>query len=137
MEHVRSHSGFDAQSTIDALAVHLWQSRHHEVHAYEVKVSRSDLRRELANDCDKSAIWREWVEYFWIVAPAEVAHGVELPVSWGLMVPTSIGLRVARSATRLQPKPDGYMPAADLPRSLVASMLRSAAKQASPSVMHA
>ena len=56
MEHVRSHSGFDARSTIDGLAMHLWQSRKHEVHAFEVKVSRSDFRRELADDRAKSAI---------------------------------------------------------------------------------
>lgn len=130
MEKVRDQAGAWANRTIDALALHLWPSRHHEVHAYEVKVSRADFRRELAGDMAKSEPWTAWVEYFWIVAPAGVVPRTELPAMWGLLETSGVGLRVAKSAKRLRERPLGYMPSPDLPRSIVAAMLRSAARLA-------
>lgn len=128
MEHVRSSAGMDCLATIDALAMHLWRSRHHEVHAYEVKVSRGDFRRELADEQAKSAIWRAWVDHFWIVAPASVVPLDELPDRWGLLETRGTGLAVRRPARRLQPRPAGYMAAPDLPRDVVAPMLRAAVR---------
>jgi hypothetical protein len=130
MEHVRSHSGFDAQSTIDALAIHLWRSKQHEVHAFEVKVSRADFRRELAEERAKSAIWREWVEFFWIVAPDNVVPKDELPEEFGLLVTWRDGLRVVKQAPRLREKPQGWLPCEPIPRPIVASLLRAAVKTA-------
>jgi hypothetical protein len=130
MEHVRDAAGFFAGTTIDALAMHLWPSRNHEAHAFEVKVSRADFRRELADDCSKSLPWRSWVEFFWITAPADVVPLEELPERWGLLVPHGKALRVAKPAVRMRPRPAGYLPAADLPRSLVAAMLRAQVRNA-------
>lgn len=126
MEHVADQTGW-ANRRIDGLAVHLWQSRNHEVHAYEVKVSRGDFRRELA-DLSKSGVWTAWVEYFWIVAPHGVLTKADIPDEWGLLVTRGAGLAVAKRAPRLRPKPAGYSPAPDLPRSVVAAMLRQAAR---------
>lgn len=84
LEHVRDAAGFDATRTIDALALHLWPSRGHEMHAFEVKVSRSDWRRELANPA-KADGWCRLVDRFWIVAPRGVVPHEEVPASWGLL----------------------------------------------------
>jgi hypothetical protein len=130
MEHVRDAAGFDAGTTIDALALHLWPSRNHVAHAYEVKVSRADFRRELANEQVKSLPWRSWVDYFWIVAPVGVVPLDELPAGWGLLVTHGRVLTTARRATRLRPKPAGYLPASDLPRGLVVAMLRAQVRNA-------
>lgn len=123
MEHVRDCGGF-ANRTIDALALHYWPSRNHEVHAFEVKVTRADFRRELA-DPSKAAAWTDWVEYFWLVAPAGVIPVEEVPREWGLLVTHGEGLRKVRQAHRLREKPAGYLPAPDLPRTVVAAMLRA------------
>lgn len=48
LAHVRNAAGFDANRTFDAVAVNLWPSRGLSIHVYEVKVSRSDWKRELA-----------------------------------------------------------------------------------------
>jgi hypothetical protein len=130
MEHVRDAAGFDARTTIDALAVHQWPSTGHEVHAYEVKVSRSDFRRELADDCAKSLPWRSWVDYFWIVAPRGIVPVEELPDGWGLLVTHGAALAKARQARRLTPPQHGYLPREPLPRGLVAAMLRAASRTA-------
>jgi hypothetical protein len=130
MEHVADQTGF-ANRRIDGMAVHLWRSRHHEVHAFEVKVSRGDFRRELA-DMSKSEVWTSWVEHFWIVAPHGVLTKADIPDQWGLLVTRGSGLAVAKRAPRLRPKPAGYLPAGDLPRSVVAAMLRQAARLPAP-----
>lgn len=131
MEHVRDRAGAFCNTTIDALALHLWPSRHHEVHAYEVKCSRADFRRELADGLAKSLPWRSWVEFFWIVAPKDVVPLTELPKEWGLLVPHATALRVAKPAVRLRSKPYGYNVAEpDIPRTLVASMLRAQVRNA-------
>jgi len=130
MEHVGNQPAW-ADRTIDALAIHLWPSRQHEVHAYEVKVSRADFRREVAEDCGKSACWREWVEFFWIVAPAGVVPLEELPADWGLLETSGATLRIKRRATRLRDKPSGYMPGEPIPRGMVSAMLRAQVRTAS------
>jgi hypothetical protein len=131
MEHVKDRAGHFHRATIDALAVHLWPSSGNLVHAYEVKVSRADFRRELADGCAKSEPWTCWVDLFWIVAPAGVVPIEELPPRWGLLETRGPGLAVRRQARALRPAPAPGEPRSDLPRSLVASMLRSAARTAS------
>ena len=129
MEHVRDGAGF-AGSTIDALAMHAWWSRQHELHAYEIKTSTADFRRELRDGCAKSASWRSLVDYFWIVAPAELVGIVEeLPEDWGLLVTKGAGLERIRQASRLTVRPAGFEAGADLPRPIVAAMLRAQIRQ--------
>lgn len=87
VQHVRDASGFDAKRTIDAIALGLWPSRGHELHAFEVKVTRADWRREL-KDPSKAESFIRRVDRFWMVAPRGVIPKDELPVGWGLLEPT-------------------------------------------------
>ena len=120
-----------AARTIDALAMHQWPSRNHETHAFEVKISRADFRKELEHDCAKSAYWRGWCDYFWIVAPRDVVPKAELPEGWGLLQPVAFEntgkfvLRASRGAKRLRPKPQWGQGGEPLPRGLVSALLRS------------
>jgi hypothetical protein len=45
---VRSAAGFDARRTCDFVAMDLWPSKGLHLHGHEIKVSRSDWLRELA-----------------------------------------------------------------------------------------
>lgn len=121
LEHVRDAAGFSAQRTIDALALHLWPSRGHELHAFEVKVSRSDWRRELAAP-EKADGWCAVVDRFWVVAPRGVVPPEEIPATWGLLETRGSGLSATVPAPLLRPKAD--RPLTD--RSLLACMLRAA-----------
>lgn len=124
LEHVRSNAGFTRPGktrTIDALAVHLWESRGHDVHAYEVKVSRADFRTELSKP-EKADTWCAIADYFWIVAPRGIVPKEELPASWGLIETHGDGLRVTVQAKRLRDVKD--RPA--LTRGQVVAMLRAA-----------
>jgi hypothetical protein len=84
IEHVRNAAGFNASRTLDAMALHLWPSRGMELHGYEVKVSRSDFRRELADPAKMDA-FANILDRFWIVAPRGVVPAEEIPASWGLL----------------------------------------------------
>jgi hypothetical protein len=84
LTHVRNAAGFDANRTIDAIAVSLWPSRGLVIDAFEVKVSRADWQRELA-DPKKAGDICQIVDRFWIVAPAGVVRAGELPPTWGLI----------------------------------------------------
>lgn len=133
MEHVRNAAGFHAGVTIDALALHLWPSSKHVLHAFEVKVSRSDWRRELAAP-HKSAPWLAAADFFTVVAAPGVVKDGELPQGWGLLEPHGRLLKVVAKPTQLSPAATydgfGYAQQAALERTLVAAMLRSAARTA-------
>lgn len=81
---VRNAAGFSANRTFDAIAVNLWPSRGLTIHVFEVKVSRSDWRRELAKP-DKAEDACKVADFFWIVAPAGCVQDGELPPGWGLI----------------------------------------------------
>lgn len=96
LEEVRNAPGFDATRSLDALAVHLWPSRGHEIHGYEIKCSRSDWLREL-KDPHKAEAFAGWCDRFWIVAAPGIVRD-ELPIAWGLLEPKGSALRVVRQA---------------------------------------
>jgi hypothetical protein len=58
LEKVRDAPGFDARRTADAMALGLWHNRGCELHGFEIKVSRADWRRELA-ELAKADGWRD------------------------------------------------------------------------------
>lgn len=62
------------------------------VHGFEVKVSRSDWLRELA-DADKAEAWSRYCHHWWLVAPREVVRPGELPDGWGHLAPAGNRLR--------------------------------------------
>jgi len=119
VEKVRDAAGFDAKRTADALALSLWQSRGCELHGFEVKVSRGDWRRELA-DPAKADGWCAIVDRWWIVAPRGVVPRDELPSTWGLLETGARGLTVTVQAPLLR---ETRLP---LERNLLVPVLRAA-----------
>jgi len=101
IEHVRDAPGFDAQRTADALALSLWTSRGNELHGFEVKISRADWRREIAQPA-KAEGWCAVVDRWWVVAPRGVVPRDELPATWGLMETGARGLTITKQAPLLQ-----------------------------------
>lgn len=101
IEKVRDAPGFDAKRTADAMALGLWQSRGCELHGFEIKVSRADWRRELA-DPAKADDWCAIVDRWWIAAPRGIVPRDELPSTWGLLETGARGLTVTVPAPLLQ-----------------------------------
>lgn len=126
LAQVRNAAGFDASRTFDTVVMDLWPSRGLTLHIHEIKVSRSDWQRELANPA-KAEDACKIADRFSIVAPKGCVKPGELPPTWGLIEVHGDGtddkpwrLRTKTSAPLLHDK--GARP---LPRGLVVGMLRA------------
>jgi hypothetical protein len=92
----------------------------HPLQGFEVKTSRSDWRRELA-DPEKADAVARYCRQWWLVIPsADMVKPGELPADWGLMVCSGLGLRAYRSAPLRM--------AVDPPRGFWAAFTRAAVK---------
>jgi len=109
----------------DAIAISLWRSMGCQIHGFEVKVSRSDWLREIA-DPTKADTLMQHCSHWWLVCPKEIITDLsEVPETWGIMFLTDTGLRIARKAQRLTNHP----PSADFWRCM---LLRQATRVATP-----
>lgn len=69
---------------LDVVAFNLWGARSYRTVGFEIKVSRGDWMRELA-DFRKQDEWLAVVDEFFIVAPGGLVKPEELPQGWGLL----------------------------------------------------
>ena len=85
IRQVRNATGFNRKQTryADGVAVSLFPSRGVFFAGIEVKVSRSDWQKELA-DVEKSAEIQRFCRHWWIAAPPGIVNKNELPPTWGL-----------------------------------------------------
>ena len=122
--------------TADALAMSMYRSKGHEMHGFEVKVSRSDWLRELKQPTKADAI-AGFCNRWWVaVSNTDIVKTGELPPNWGLLVPTvgrhpnglPTALRAAVRAKPLSPKP--------LTRDFVACIVRRFAYEEQEAAKH-
>lgn len=114
---VRNTTGYAGKTRYcDALVVSPWPSRGLWLGGVEIKVTRSDWRRELA-DAEKAAEFAQWCNYWYIAAPAEIVPVNELPEKWGLIEVKATTAAIKVKAKPLKPK------APDL--AMICALLRS------------
>lgn len=106
--------------TCDAIAVGCWKSAGIKVHGFEIKVSRSDWRKEM-QDRDKAAVFERHCHHWWIVAPKGIVQLDELPSTWGLIVASETKLTTA--------KPSDLRVAEPIDAAFLAGFLRRALDQ--------
>jgi hypothetical protein len=125
LEEVRNGTGYRrTERYADALVCSCWPSRGLWLAGVEIKVSRSDWRKELEQP-DKSAEIQKWCDYWWIAAPKGLVKDGELPVTWGLLEYDAKARAKSKIAIAVQaPKLDALA----LSIEFVASVLRSATK---------
>lgn len=109
----------------DLLALNLWRSRGQELHGFELKASRSDWLRELRRPA-KAEAFAPYCEAWWLVTYPGVVKDGELPVGWGLYELRPYGQ--GQQLKRVVDAPRRV--AAELPRGLMASFTRRAARPA-------
>lgn len=122
LEHVRNGAAFNANRTLDAVAIALWPSRGLTIDGFEVKVSRSDWQRELAQP-EKAEDACKLVDRFSIVAPRGVVLDGELPATWGLLEVVGKRLVTTKAAPPLRP-PD-LVRSSTISRDFLVGILRS------------
>lgn len=119
---VADGTGASQRRWADAIAMNMWGSRGLALHGFEIKVSRSDWKRELANPAKAESI-AGLCDFWTIVAPKGMIPLDELPPGWGLLEVDADLKLVQRVAG---PKNPAII--TSLSKSFVASLLRSAAK---------
>lgn len=115
---VRNGTGHSRKQarTADALALSVWPSRGLWMAGVEIKVSRSDWKKEFA-DPEKASEFIKWCHYWYVAAPVGVVPTAELPINWGLIEVEANTAKVVTVPKSLEPeKPDLL---------LVCSLLRS------------
>lgn len=116
--------GFDCKRHLDAVAIGCWPSRGLYLHGIEIKVSRSDARRELKDPSKADAVAR-FCDAFFLAAPEDMLRGDELPETWGLYEIKENGkVKLAKPAAKLK--------AAPIERSFIFALARVMVQQASP-----
>ena len=102
--HVRTPWNVRQTREADAVAMNMWASKEFAVHGFEVKVSRSDWRREIEQPTKWLGIGG-WCSRWTVVAPAGVVKLEEVPEPWGALVIDGDWLKVMKRAPKLEPKP--------------------------------
>lgn len=113
---VGNSTGHKTNRHADAVAMSIWPSRGYKIHGYEIKVSRSDWQRELREPQKADAIG-QYCDAWFLIAPPDIVHEVEVPETWGWLVPSGKSLRIKKQPKPLPPKPLG--------RDFIAAMLRN------------
>lgn len=102
----------------DAVMMSLWPSRGLELHGVEIKVSRSDWKREAADPSKAEAIAR-FCDRWWVhTSPGVVDDVASMPPAWGLREWDGKRWKVVKDAERTD--------AAPISRPFLAAMLRRA-----------
>lgn len=84
LEEVRRGVGYAPTRTLDAMAICCYGSSLHRIVGYEIKVTRKDFFREMA-DPEKHQVFYDWVDRFVLVTPHKLVQPSEIPACWGLL----------------------------------------------------
>lgn len=118
MWEVGEATGTLAGRYADAVMMSLWPSRGLELHGVEVKVSRSDWKREAADPRKAEAVGK-FCDRWWVhTSPGIIQDLSEVPPAWGLREFDGKAWRTLREA--------GKTEAAPITRPFLAAMLRRA-----------
>lgn len=126
IEEVAPGSGYRyAQRFADVLALSVWPSRGLTLDGFEIKASRTDLRRELCDLSKHQAVAR-YCDSWTLVAWDESVLCENLPSDWGIMVTVEGEHGRELKAVRRAPKRTPEL----WPREFVCSLVRNAFQQA-------
>lgn len=105
MWEVNQGTGIGSGRSADAVMMSLWPSRGLELHGVEIKVSRSDWKRE-AKDPSKAETIAKFCDRWWIHTPENVVDDLsDLPPAWGLREWTGKQWRTIREAEKTDAEP--------------------------------
>lgn len=107
LPQVRNGTGFTRKvtRTADAIAMSLYPSRGIYLTGLEIKVSRSDWLKELADPSKADSIGR-YCRYWYVSAPKGVIDLGEVPETWGYLECSSVKvMREAKKAPRTDETP--------------------------------
>lgn len=136
---VADTTGF-GKRRLDFVAVNCYESQGYGIHAFEIKISKADLRREL-EEPSKHNIFFDWVDTYSICAPdyvLDAEYKSMIPPKWGVY---TLSTRIVKDEKSGEPKEERYLKTVRKPlnlhddkdleikRSFAMSLLRSIRNQ--------
>lgn len=118
---VANATGAARARAADCVAMACWPSRGLRIIGHEIKVSRSDWQKELADPSKAEAIAKYCDEWFVVAGDSKIVREGELPASWGLLVASGGKLVLAE-------KPKVALKPIPLDRLFAAAFLRAMQK---------
>lgn len=88
----------------DAVAIGIWPSTGHQIHGYEIKISRGDFLNEMKQP-EKSWPVMRFCHRWTLLTPPGLIRVDELPPNWGLQTYDGRVLRTVKQAPLMQPEP--------------------------------
>lgn len=120
LDELSNSTGASATGRADAVAIGIWPSHGYEMHTFEVKISREDLKREL-KDPSKGDNIGKFGDFFWlVVSDVKLVETLVLPATWGVLAPKKNGANTILSVVKKAPKRE----AKPWSRGFVASVIR-------------
>ena len=107
----------------DFVAMNCFASTGHRIEVVEIKVSKSDLRRELESPEKHNVIFDD-IDFYSLAAPADIIDMAIIPPKWGVYAYKNGKLITKRKPLALHDEHDRT-----ISRSFVASFMRAAAAQ--------
>lgn len=107
----------------DFVAMNCWNSNFYKIEVVEIKVSKSDLRREL-EEPEKHNVMFDDIDYYSLAAPDKIIDMSIIPPKWGVYAVVDGKLVTKRKPLALHDEPR-----TTLPRAFAASFMRAAAAQ--------
>lgn len=101
---VSNATGYGIKSYADAVTMGVWPSTGHEIHGFEVKISRSDFLNEMKNP-EKAMPIMQYCHRWSLVCPANMVKLDEVPATWGVYWYKDGTVRKARQSPMLEAKP--------------------------------
>lgn len=109
---VGNDTGAKVTRHADAVSIGLWPSTGHQIHGYEIKVSRGDFLSEMKQP-EKAWPVMQFCHRWSLLTPPGLVKVDELPPTWGLQTFDGKMLRTVKQAPLLTPVPPtpGFMAA--------------------------
>lgn len=101
---VGNDTGFKVKRHADAVAIGIWPSTGHQIHGFEIKISRGDFLNEMKAP-EKSLPVFKHCHRWSLVTPPGLVKQDELPPNWGLMTYDGKTLRRVKHPPLLTPEP--------------------------------
>ena len=123
-EEVGNSTGAEQRRRLDMVIVDCWKSNGFAIEGIEIKISKSDLRREL-QDASKHNVFYQNLDYYSLAAPASVVDLDLVPKQWGLYLVDvakdgSLSMRCVRKPCSLH---DEFIK--DVDKGFIAALLRA------------
>lgn len=124
---VSNSTGYAASRRLDFVVADCWPSHGYQIHGFEIKVSKSDLRRELMEPA-KHNIFFDHIDTYTLVAPVDIVDMDIIPAKWGVLV-----VKDGKLVTKRRPIPLHDESTATINRGFAFSLIRAINKQCAQS----